>query len=125
MKANLGSNNRPLLAVAMTICGFVAGSALAETPPAYKLDNATLGRMDALLTACSKADQKHKAAYDQYRTEFIEFGAGEQRMRVEGSDTPEYKEAYGAAVEALGKATTEALAAECVRTIGLDANAEK
>src|ERR1700736_5765944 len=101
MKMNQMFNKLPLVsaAVAAMLCGFSGTGALADTPAPFKMDNVTLGRLDALLTVCSKADPKNKPFYDRYRNNMIEFGTGDQTMRVEGSDTPEYKAAYAEVVE--------------------------
>jgi hypothetical protein len=100
-------------------------------PPAAvdekKMDVATLGRMDAVLTLCAKADDKNRASYERIHTEMIAFGEGTPyAMRVKGSDTPEYKAAYAEAIEAAGKASKEELAGQCSRMIGAEtANTEK
>lgn len=123
MKMNWMLNKVPLFSAAMAamLCGLSGTQVLAETPVPFKMDNATLGRLDAVLTVCSKADPKNKPAYDRYRNNMIEFGTGEHTMRVEGSGTPEYKAAYAEVLEAAGKSTREDLASQCVRTVGLEA----
>jgi hypothetical protein len=92
----------------------------------YKMDVATLGRLDALLALCAKADEKNRASYERIHTGMIAFAEGTPyEMRVEGSDTPEYKAAYAEAVEAAGKASREELAGQCSRMIGAEvANTE-
>ena len=85
------------------------------------MDAATLGRLDALLTVCVKADERNRASYENYRTELIVFGEGTpEEMRVPGSETPEYKRARAEMLEATGKTSAKELAANCARIIGVD-----
>jgi hypothetical protein len=123
MKTNYTLKSLPIVsaAVAAMFCGFCGSGAFADTPAPFKLDNAMLGRLDALLTVCSKADPKNKPSYDRYRNDMIEFGTGKQALRVEGSDTPEYKAAYDEVVQATGKATRQDIVLQCVRSVGLEA----
>lgn len=105
-------------ALAMSLC---PAGAFAEAPAPVKMDAATLGRLDALLTLCSKADAKHKSTYERVRSEMIVFAEGtDHEMRAPGGDTPEYKEAYAAMVEAAGKTSKKELVAECSRFIGAE-----
>lgn len=100
-----------------------AAAAATAEPSLNKMEPATLGRLDALFTLCAKADVKNRTNYERFRTEMIVFGEGTPyEMRVEGSDTPAYKEAYAATLEAAGKAGTEELAGQCRRVIGANAD---
>lgn len=91
------------------------------TPAPNQMDAATLGQLDGVLTLCAKVDPANQASYDRYRTEMIVFGEGTPyEMRVPGSDSPAYKQAYAAMHEAAGRASPEEQAAQCRRTIGAD-----
>lgn len=104
------------LAAAMPLC---AAAAAADSPAPFEMDAATLGRLDALLTACAKADAKYQSTYARYRTEMIVFAEGTpQEVRVKGSDTPEYQQARAEMVKAAGKASQEDLARQCRQVIG-------
>lgn len=105
------------LAAAAPLC-----TAATLVPATNKMAPATLGRLDALLTVCVKSDAKNRVRYEKLRSELIVFGEGTPyEMRVEGSATPAYKEAYAAVLEAADKAGPEALAAECRKVVGADA----
>ena len=84
-------------------------------------DPAALGRLDAMLTLCAKADAEHRKTYERYRTEMIVFGEGTRyEMRAAGSDTPAFKEAYAATLAAVAKERAEELEGNCRRWIGVD-----
>lgn len=92
--------------------------AWAESTAPHTMDPAALGRLDAMLTQCAKADAKHRTTYERYRTEMIVFGEGTaQEMRVTGSDTPKYKEAYQALTTEMGQKSKDDLAAQCAKVI--------
>ena len=111
---------------AATLSIVLSANAWAESPAPFKSDVATLGRIDAMLTLCIKADAKNRASYERHRLDMIVFGEGTPvEMRVEGSDTPQYKEAYAAMIEAAGKAAPEELADSCRRTIGAEVEKHK
>ena len=106
------------LGLPLTVLGATAD---AQGPVPNQVDAASLGRLDAMLTLCIKADAKNSATYARYRTEMIVFGEGTPyEMHAPGGDTPEYKEAQAMMVEAAGKSTREELAAKCMRMIGAD-----
>ena len=98
-----------------------AAAATTAVPAPDKMEPATLGRLDALLALCAKADAKNRTSYERYRTEMIVFGEGTPyEMRAADSATPEYKEAYAATLEIAGKASAEELVGQCRLTIGAD-----
>ena len=114
--------SRIVICVALGFPLTVLGAA--ADPPApvpNQLDAAALGRLDAMLTLCIKADPKNSATYARYRTEMIVFGEGQPyEMHAPGSDSPEYKEAHATMVGAAGKLTHEELVGQCRRMIGAD-----
>ena len=106
------------LGLPLTVLGATADP---HGPVPNGLDAASLGRLDAVLTLCIKADTKNSETYARYRAEMIVFGEGtSSEMRAPGSATPEYKEAYAAMLGAAGKAGAEELVSQCRRTIGAD-----
>lgn len=110
-----------LLIVAAAALPSVAAPVTAAPPaPApYKLDAATLGRLDAILGLCAKADAENRATYDAFRTEMIVLGEGTPtELRVEGSERPEYKNARAETLEAAAKASRDEIVAQCRRMIG-------
>jgi hypothetical protein len=110
------SNVRALcLAAAVPLCA-TAGSL---APASSSIEPSLLGRLDAMLTVCARVDERNRTTYQGKRLEMITFGEGTPyEVRVEGSDTPAYKEAFMATMEAAGKATAEQLVGECRQVIG-------
>ena len=113
--------NRPLKSLPLVAAFLLAAaSASGQKPTAAQEAEAaaTLGRLDAILTQCAKADAKNRTTYERYRTELIVFGEGTaHEMRVPGSDTPQYKEAYQVLTTELNKQSRDDLAAQCAKFI--------
>ena len=67
---NLMLKNRPaMLAVMLSLSTLAPATVFADTAEAqtepYKMDAATLGRLDAILGLCAKSDVKHRAVYER------------------------------------------------------------
>ena len=112
-------NHKPQFLVCIAAAAaLLSAPAWAESTAPHKMDPAALGRLDAMLTQCAKADAKHRATYERYRMELIVFGEGtEHEMRVPGSDTSQYKEAYQALTAELSQRSRDDLAAQCANVI--------
>ena len=112
-------NHKPQFLVCIAAAAaLLSAPAWAESTAPHKMDPATLGSLDAMLTQCAKADAKHRATYERYRMELIVFGEGtEHEMRVPGSDTSQYKEAYQALTAELSQRSRDDLAAQCANVI--------
>jgi hypothetical protein len=99
-----------------------AAPSAADAPAPDQTDPATLGKLDGVLSLCAKVDPANQASYDRHRAEMIVFAEGTPyEMRVPGSDSPAYKQAYEAVREAAGRANAEEQTAQCRRAIGVDA----
>ena len=115
-------NSKVVAAVALAI-GCAAGMARADEPAvaAKPMDAVMLGRVDAILTLCDKADASNRALYRRLRTELVVFGEGTKfEMRAPGADTPEYKAAYAEMLEAARQQPEAELVASCHASFAAD-----
>ncbi len=109
----------------LVICGLLASGACARADgPATALEPAALGRLAAMLEVCATADAERSALYVRYRNELIAVGEGtEHAMRAPGTDTPAFREAHAAVLEATAQRSREELVGQCRQGFAADASA--
>lgn len=107
-----------LLLCAAVVLPLISMAGMPEALSSYKMDPTTLGHLDAMLTLCARADAAHRATFERYRTELVVFGEGTAyEMRAEGSDTPQYKQAYQVLTTEMSQRPEEDIAAQCAKFI--------
>ena len=93
-----------ILCLSATIA--ISQLALAELPP-----NSALGQVEGTLDFCAQVDQRSAAKYQKYKKILIQ-GVPEQEV-AEARKSTEYKEAYDAIGEALGKVPKDQAVKAC------------